>query len=1061
MLESHKLVEKRIENYLRTVIEPAVFSDRCELEVAVAQVPDPISFDEARRLAYVPVAPGFRWGPLFSTAWFRLRGVAPAITRDGQVLHLLFDTATEACLFHDGVPWHGLSRFHRDCPLPPSIRPGEPFELWVEAACNGLWGDFDLDKTVVDGKHGHLTLAQVGVFHGDDVYQLAMDMRFTLALASGLPEGSHRRRTLVETLDTVLRGVGERNVTEFLSLSRALLKEALGVAGRRLDPRPVAIGHAHIDTAWLWPLRETRRKLYRTFSTALRNMERYDDFHFLHTSPAQYEMIRQDQPALFAQIRSRVREGRWSPEGAMWVEGDTNISGGEAIIRQIIHGTRWLREHFGTTPDLLWIPDNFGYAAALPQIMAQCGLKVLVSQKLSWNDTNRFPHHHFTWIGLDGTAVGVHFLPAGNYNSEASPDDILRCSDRYAHTSPVTSWAYAFGHGDGGGGPHRDMIERLRRASDCEDLPSIRMANAAALSALLTAHTRLPKWDGELYLEQHRGCWTTQAATKRDNRECEQLLRDAEVVSCIADGRFAAGHREAMDGAWKDLLLNQFHDILCGTSIAQVHAEAATTYAAVRERGETVLRTATERWINRSESRGAGSGRVVMNLLSWPRGGVVLAEGGDAGDLDVPAQSVKTDEGRAATLLLLREIPAFGHRMVARTGVPATAKESPNSLTATANRIENRYIAADFEANGSVLRLVDKRLERTIWEPYSGQGGNYLVPFEDRPAEYDAWNIDRRYESKMIYEERCKQKLVTVEEIGPVRASVRLDIPVGRASMLTQWIRLYADSPILHFDTMVDWREDCVMLRTNFSVGLRARYATYGTQFGAIERPIHENTSWDAAQFEHCAQRWVDVSQPDYGVALLFDTKYGCSCRLGLRGVREMGPTLGLTLLRSPMWPDPTADRGIHRFRYALYPHAGDWRAARVPQMALEFGNPLRLLTGDGDADAAPGNSAGGSAAAPLPPAWSAVSCDADSIIIETIKPAEEGDDIILRLYDTFGQSGRATVSWRTGWTAPRVVDMLERPREHAGVRAADDGRGFVWDFRPYEILTVAVKPAR
>jgi alpha-mannosidase len=1058
MLESHKLVEKRIENYLRTVIEPAVFSDRCDLEVAVAQVADPVSFDEARRLAYAPVAPGFRWGPLFSTAWFRLRGVAPALRRDGQVLHLLFDTATEACLFHDGVPWHGLSRFHRDCPLPPSIRPGEPFELWVEAACNGLWGDFDLDKTVVDGKHGHLTLAQIGVFHGDDVYQLAMDFDFLLSLLRALPESMAIRGFILDDLNRAMESTDSGDVQRDHRFAQSLVK--IGFDRRSPHPgcTPFVIGHAHIDTAWLWPLRETRRKLYRTFSTALRNMERYEEFRFLHTSPAQYEMIRQDQPSLFEQIKRRVAEGRWIPEAAMWVEGDTYIAGGEAIIRQILHGTRWLREHFDFTPRTLWIPDNFGYCAALPQIMAQCGLELLVTQKLSWNDTNRFPHYCFTWRGLDGTGVATHFLPAGQYNSECRPDDLIECRKRFEAAGSSGEWLYAFGHGDGGGGPHRDMLERLRRAAGNEESPKPQFADRDEMVERLKFLVSAPIWDGELYLELHRGCFTTQASAKRDNRECEQLLRDAEIAACLATGGFSPDQRSAMDRAWKGVLLNQFHDILCGTSIARVHAEAGALYGEVRAAATAVLQESLTKWNRRVEDGGRPAGReTVVNLLSWQRDGVVQLAGDHPPTSETAlSQGAKDDDGNAVTLAVVKDVPAIGHLTLGGERLGADAPAAANQFTVTQQRIENSLIAVDFVSTGRVIRLTDKRCDYATLTLNDLRIGNWLVAYEDRPAEYDAWNIDRGYGSKRIYGERYQETRATVEETGPVRASVRLEIPIGRASMLTQWIRLYADSPILHFDTMVDWREDCVMLRTNFSVGLRARYATYGTQFGAIERPIHENTSWDAAQFEHCAQRWVDVSQPDYGVALLFDTKYGCSCRLGAHGVRAMGSTLGLTLLRSPMWPDPTADRGIHRFRYGLYPHAGDWRTARVPQMALEFGSPLRVVAGGGEPDAT-GKAAAD--ASPLPPVWSAVSCDARSIVIETIKPAEEGDDIILRLYDTFGQSGRATVSWRTGWTAPRVVDMLERPREHHGVREAAEGRGFVWDYHPYEILTVAVKP--
>jgi len=1029
VLPDHKLARDRVARCLHTVVEPARFRRVAELSAEVYQCAEPCSLAHATAATYRPVPLGFRWGPLWSTAWFRFTAELPPGTALDR-LYAAIDTGTEACVWQAGIPYHGLSGYHKRVPLTPDFVRDARVTLLVEAAANRMFGQEEWQPAHPGDEIGQLREAHL-LEHQPEVDALFYDLFFALQLADTLDTDLPRRRKLIFALNAAVNALDAVDVPGTAARARVALRPALEAPANASAGRCFAVGHAHIDTAWLWPVRETRRKCYRTFATALRLMERYPEYRFQQSQAQLYAFVQADAPQLFEQIRRRVAEGRWDAGGGMWVECDCNLVSGESLVRQILHGTRYWRAQFGTEQSYLWLPDTFGYSAALPQILTQAGIRTFFTQKMSWNQFNKFPHHTFWWAGLDGTPILAHFLTSDTYNSDCTPKQ-LRYSERaFKQSDRCNTWLYAYGWGDGGGGPTAEMLELLARAVDCEELPRVQLSTVRAFAEALHADARdLPTWDGELYLEYHRGTLTTQAANKRANRRAELALRDVEILHALAPASPAAAYPAAeLDAAWKTVLLNQFHDILPGSSIGWVYEDTARDYARLDEQLGTLRSTGLAAWVAAVDTSAARAPLVAVNTLGWPRRAVVALPDGVVASA---AQLGETLDGRPAHLVrLTADVPPIGHRVFDAADAALGAPE-PEPARADGTLLENAWIRAEFDAAGRLARLLDKRTGRTVTRP--GEPANQLVLYDDRPIYWDAWDID------VFYLEKARPVTapasIRVVESGPLRAALRVERELDGHSRLVQCIRLTCDSARLDFETQVDWHAEHELLRVLFPLDLRSMSATYHTQFGYLQRPTHRNTSWDVARFECCGHHWCDLSEPDYGAALLTDCKYGYSCH---------GHVLGLSLLRSPTSPDPQADRGTHRFTYSLLPHPGDLRSGGVVQAGYALNVPLHVVPADRHTG-------------PRGAAWSGLSCEQPNLVLETVKKAEDDDRLIVRLHEIWGQRGPTVLRWNPALGQARFVNILER--EAPGIAPPDvqgePGR-LSWPHRPFGLYTVAI----
>lgn len=1004
-------------------------------------------------------AVGDRWGGYDVVAWFRTWIEVPRAWRDGRVYLRLRvgprdggNSTAEALLHVDGVPMQGIDVWHDDAWLPPETLARGRVHLALRA-WSGVLGVPDQRRFVV----ADLCLIDA------TTEQFAYLSEALLGAIGELTEGDLRRVRLLHSLDEAYLRLDftEPRSAAFYDSVRAAhehLRAAVAAlaATAEIKPQVSVVGHAHIDLAWLWRLGHTREKASRTFATALHLMRQYPEYRFMHSSPQLYAYLKQDYPAIFARVQERIAAGQWEITGGTWVEPDTNLIGGESLIRQFLHGTRYSREEFGVESRLLWLPDVFGYSWILPQIARGCGMEYFLTSKLSWNQINRFPHDTFRWRGIDGTELLTHFVTtpergssAYTYNGELRPADVRGIWENYRQQNENDELLMLFGWGDGGGGPTRGMLESARALRDLPGIPRVRHEFGesffARLAGRIAAHD-LPVWDGELYLELHRGTYTSQAATKRANRRSEMLYHDAEWLCALADvliGARAYPHA-ALDEGWKLILLNQFHDILPGSSIRAVYEDSARDYARVAALGQEALDAARSRLLPRL--RTAAPSLVVFNSLSWPRAGLVslpwspeLAERAPlpGGTRRVPA-AAGVGSGRP---VLMQEVEEGGERrvLIAVAGVPPlgyrafpwcapAADPEPDPLLVTPERLENRFYRLDLNERGQIVSLWDKRAAREVIAP--GARANVLQVFTDKPLNFDAWDID------IYYQERLREidELVgaTVEEVGPLRGVLRLRWRFHH-STITQRLTIYRDDPRLDFRTEVDWHERQMLLKVAFPVAVRATRATYDLHFGQIERPTHWNTSWDWARFEVPAHKWADLSEGDYGVALLNDCKYGYDIRDNV---------LRLTLIKSAIHPDAEADQGHHRFTYSLLPHAGDWRAGGVIQAAHDLNLPLLAAT-------VPAQPTGA-----LPDACSFAEVDADHVVIETVKRAEDDDAWIVRVYES--RQCRATaVRLRFGRSLSRAQACNLVERDARDVPFAADNLTF--PIAPYEIKTFKV----
>ena len=794
---------------------------------------------------------------------------------------------------------------------------------------------------------------------------------------------------------------------------RFLDTEFYGKFCRDSGVNAICIGHTHIDVAWLWTLRQTREKVLRSFSTVLTLMKKYPEYKFMSSQAQLYEFLKEEAPELYSEVKEMVRQGRWEVEGTMWVEADCNLSSGESLVRQILYGKRFFREEFGVDCKVLWLPDVFGYSAALPQILRKSGVDSFVTSKIGWNETNRMPYDTFWWQGIDGTDIFTYFMTAQNkrrgklpttnstYNAILNPAQLMGAYDRYQQKAINNEVMITFGYGDGGGGPTRKDLEYYQiLQSGVTAVPKAKMEFAGSMLSRLRARAEqepnTPRWQGELYLEYHRGTYTSQAKNKRWNRKSEFLFEQAETAA-LADFLLngTAYPNAALHDAWKTILLNQFHDIIPGSSIHEVYTVSEQQYRAITEVGENILQNALAAVTARIKTDG---GLLVYNPNSFTGAGVVQADG----------ESVYVEN-----------IPAKGYRVVPRTS-------ARHNVQVGENRLENAFFCIELDASGAFVRLYDKVNAREILK--AGARGNVLTAYEDYPRDYDNWEISNYYREKFW-------TLDTPAEIVGIFDGARAGVAVHKTFMhstITQKIWLYDDVARIDFDTDIDWKESHLILKTAFPVDVNADKATYDIQFGTVERPTHSNTSWDAARFEVCAHKFADLSEYGYGVSILNDCKYGHDIHDGV---------ISLTLLKCGTYPDPEADKCRHRFTYALMPHAGDFREAGVVRQAYLLNCPMTAqVIGRQDGD--------------LPERFSLLSVNCDNVFIETVKRAEDSDAVIVRLYEAYNKRADVTLTAGFDFRKASVCDLLENEEYALTV----SGRSVTLPVKPFEIVTLKLE---
>lgn len=972
--------------------------------VLVSERTDRIAYDAAQALHYRPTQPGEQFGPLWATFWFRCEAIVPEDWKGSRV-DLLWESHSEATLWMDGRTIQGLNqdpeqRYRDDRPdaiLVPQARGGETVAFQVEMACNRMFGS--------EFKTAHRTISPF-VLDRCEIARFdpqAWELYFDFFILQQLAAED------AKDLDKSWGGLLLSELNRFANLYDAeeratweegskILKGLYGYRNASVVHELSAIGHAHIDTAWLWPIAETRRKCERTFSTQTAYMDEYPEFKFACSQAQQYAWIKERNPDLWERIKRKVKAGQFIPVGGTWIEPDCNIPSGEALCRQFLHGQRFFQKEFGITCREFWNPDVFGYNGQLPQICRLAGIKRFLTQKLSWNRMNKPHHNTFVWEGIDGSELFTHFPPADTYTAVVSVAQLRDNARNYKDHDRSRESYMLFGHGDGGGGPTKSMLETLRRVKDLEGVPRTTIRTPGEFfDRLEKDNTDRARLVGELYFEYHRGTYTTQAAAKRGNRKSEFLLHNMEFLATAAvslgKGNYAYPATD-LDRLWKLVLLNQFHDILPGSSITEVYDDGARDYARIAEEGGRLRDGALRALLGSATT----TELAPVNTIGFARREVAQAPGGE---------------------LVMVEAPSYG---IGRQITDASAVEVHEP---TKDRIvlENMHLRATLDRGGVLVSLIEKSSGR---EAVAGPG-NQLLLYVDEPTAWDAWDVDPQH---METEKPCPpaESCRIIESGSPLRAQVEFERSIGARSRMRQTVRLDADSRRLEFHCECDWQENHRMLKVAFPVNVRAMNATYEMQFGCVERPTHFNTRYDLAKYEVPGHKWSDLSEHGFGVALLSESKYGYS---------TFGNVMRMSLLRSPKYPDPQADMGRHEFAYAIMPHPGNWREAGVVAEAYRFNVPV--LFAPGSLPAEPRSSA---------------SVDGINLVLDTIKMAEDDDSIILRLYECHGARGLARIRVQFPFTTASFCNVLEEQDKPARTSAGAIDVAYT----PFQVITLKLR---
>lgn len=1034
----HSEWQGRVGHWIRT-LKDDFYEPLGEISWEAFQTMELLSLEDARKGPFAPVETGFTWGRCWEYCWFRGNICLPERAK-GQRIVMNLKPGGESALFVNGKSF-GTYRagwvdephhFMEDNVLTASAAGGERYEILMETYAGhfypeGPGGGCGIGPVLpgayadpaTEGERRVLGSCTYGIWN-EAAYQLFMDVDTLNRLLGTLDEKSLRAAKIAKALERFTLTVDfeqprEQRIASYLK-AREELRPVLEAKNGSTAPVFYAVGNAHLDLAWLWPMAETRRKTERTFAAQLRLTQEYPEYKFIQSQPAAYEMCKKHYPELFERIKEAVKGGQWIADGAMWVEPDTNMAGGEALIRQLVHGKRYYKEEFDVDSRVLWLPDTFGYTAALPQILKGCGVDYLVTQKIFWsyNEGDQFPYHYFTWRGMDGSEI-VSFLPT-SYTYRTDPAEANHIWESRTQLQDLDAFLMPFGYGDGGGGPARDYVEYARRLEDLEGSVKVKMAGPMEFfEDMKEKGGPVNTYVGELYFSAHRGTYTSQAAVKKNNRRCELAMREMEMWSSLASGRGLSYDFDRADALWRELLLHQFHDILPGSSIGRVYEEARKAHRGILDGAGQMQAQAFEVLVSPNKEAAV----TVWNSLSFDRKALVelpeaFARG--ARTLEGEPVAVQQAEGRVKALVT---VPSCG----AVALVPA---DGEGILTAAVSVeecqgvfvLENSQVRAAVDRRGEITSFVLKESGRE----FAAKPMNRLHLYKDVPRRYDAWDIDSNYPEQEV--EALKEVSVEVAAEGlegVLKVSGRIS-----GSDFVQYIRLAADSRRIEFETRIDWRELHRLLKVAFPVNVYAENAINEIQFGYLERPAHRSRLYDRDRFEVCNHRYSAFCDGAHGAAVLNDCKYGVSMN---------GNALELTLLRASASPEMRADNEVHSFTYAFTAWEGGFADCDVVRQGYELNVKPPVTAGAVER-------------------FSAVTVDKENVILETMKPAEDrSGDIILRLYESKKAAVEARVCLNLDTCRAYLCDMLENITEELPVVNGS----IVLPFRAFEIKTVRI----
>ena len=1038
----------RVEHWIRT-LKADFYQPLGRIELEAFRTMEHLPYAEAQQKTYVPVEAGFTWGRTWEYCWFR-GGIVLPEEAEGKRIVLDLKPGGESTLFVNGeefgtyrADW--IAQPHHyvvDNTITRDARPGSRYEICMETYAGHYFPNCETgycatgpvlpesyQDPLPEGSRRVLGECTYGIWC-EEAYQLYMDVETLYRLMEAVDENSLRAAKIAQalkqfTLDVDFEQLQERREAGYRK-ARENLKEALGAQNGSSAPVFWAVGNAHLDLAWLWPVAETERKTARTFAAQLRLMDEYPEYRFIQSQPAEYELCRKYYPKLFERVREKIRQGQWIADGVMWVEPDTNMAGGEALIRQIMYGKQYYKEVLGVDSRVLWLPDTFGYTAALPQILKDCDVPWLVTQKIFWscNDGERFPYHYFYWEGMDGSRV-TSFLPT-SYTYLTDPKEVTEVWNRREQKEDLEAFLLPFGYGDGGGGPCRDDVEYVMRQKDLEGSPKLRMGSPEEFFRMMEENGG-PKhtYTGELYLASHRGTYTSQALTKKNNRKNEFALREMELWSALAMGSGLNFEQETARELWKRFLFLQFHDILPGSSIERVYREAGEEQDKIRAGAERMTADAMDILAGNGEKAGPAGDKeavTVWNSLSFERTGIIslpqafrkgaVSSGGEK----IPV-SGQTEGLRAAVM-----VPACGwitlypveEQIEKGGGHTAVLEEEGDGY-----RMENVYLSARIDRKGEVVSCILKESERQM----AAAPMNRLRLFRDIPRHFDAWDIDADYQEQEL-DGAFGQRTEIVSQ--GLEAVLKVEGKIG-ASSYVQYIRLEAEGKRIDFETHMEWEELHRLLKVSFPVQVHAVNARNEIQFGYVERPAHRSRVYDKDRFEVCNHKYTALCDNSHGAAVLNDCKYGISVE---------GNEMALTLLRAAASPQMRADNGSQMFTYSFYAWEGGFAECDVIRQGYELNSGLRVTRGDAGI-------------------YSFLDIGRKNIILETVKPAEDGSgDMILRFYEAAGAAVETDIRFHAEIEGLWECSMLEERRKELAQKGGELRLGF----GAFEIKTIRMQ---
>lgn len=951
--------------------------------------------------------------------------------KDRRTLH-------EGLVSLNGMPHHGIDRNRCYVPFPEEVRGKEKVNIKIELynyagqtldELNYQNEPAEFDPPPLNLLKASLDLINTGV------QSLLATVKCYYETAKLLPEDDSDRVKIIEALQEAEKRILSEKPVAFtnqllIADMEADLQKKLNMLKSSTAGQMLMVGQSHIDLAWLWPVKEAIRKCSRTFSTMSTLLDENPSFTYAQSQPQAYAFVKEHYPEIYERVKKQIADGRWEVVGGMWVEPDLNMPSGESLVRQLLYGMKFYKEEFSKQPRIEWLPDTFGYCASLPQLLKSAGIDYFMTSKMNWNDTNPFPFDLFYWEGIDGTRI-LSFLNHG-LNEYTHPEEIKTHWDSYKQKNLHSKQMLLYGHGDGGGGVTQEMIDYIDRSSSLPGLPAVVNSTAHEFFDEITkSNPSLPTWVGDMYLELHRGTYTTHARNKKWNRKAEVLYRDAEIWGSAAINFAGVKLASSLEQGWKQLLFNQFHDIIPGSSIPEVYVDSEADYKEIFACGEKVQQEAIHVLEQQIDTEGDGIPVILFNSLSWKRSETVKISGGlelagkgavTRDGEELPTDIILLEDGRIELSVYVPEIPEMGYQVI---WLKDLEKQGSKVEEANVRQWETEYYHIEWNEQGEISRLYDKKVKREILP--NGAFANQLQLFHDRPMLWDAWDIDPEFANQPA-------ETVTLLEQS-IRKGATKDIIHFKwqlsQSTIEQELILYHHNQRIDFQTRVDWQEQHKLLKVAFPVDVMSNKATFEIPFGSVERATHTNTSWEKAQFEVCGHRFADLSESGYGVSLLNDCKYGYDVKQNV---------LRLSLLRAPKWPDKGADIGYHEFTYSFLPHKGDWREGDVVKEGYELNHPAVIYR----ASAHPGT---------LPSCSSFIKTESSHVILDTVKQSEDGKSLTLRMYESSGGRGEIHVSFARNILSAYETNLLEEKQTEIFVQE----NRLSLNLKPFEVKTIVV----